>query len=282
MIGDMARPMADREIDVGSVRDDGREVMLARLASGAVLGAIAVAAAFVGGWTYNALVAVASVLMAYEWDRLCAGPSFGPFALVHAAAVAMAVGLTAADRVGLALLAVAMAAVLTAIFARGGGRDPRFIAGGLVYIAVPAVAAVWLRADQDWGRLAVLGLFAVVWATDTGAYFTGKAIGGPRLAPLISPGKTWAGLLGGTAAAVIAALLVGTVSGLQPMWLVALAGALLSLLGQIGDLGKSKVKRHFHVKDSGNLIPGHGGIIDRLDSTLATMPILALVLTLWL
>lgn len=266
----------------GSSAPPRREMFWARLASGVVLSLFALGATFVGGWPFNIIIALAGVLMAYEWDRLCGGPALGPFGTMHAAFIFLAVVLTGSGRVGPALLAVVVGAVVTAVLARGRGRDARWVAGGLVYIAVPVVATVWLRGQEDWGRLAVLGLFFVIWATDTGAYFTGRTIGGPRLAPSISPGKTWSGLWGGIASATLMALIVGQLADLQPLWLVGLAGALLSLVGQIGDLGKSKVKRHFQVKDSGSLIPGHGGIIDRLDSTLATMPLLAIALALWL
>lgn len=266
----------------GSSAPPRREMVWVRIASGVVLSLFALTATLVGGWPFNVIIATAGVLMAYEWDRLCGGPAFGLFGGLQSAAIVVAVALTGSGRVGAALAVAMLAAAGIALLARRRGRDARWIAGGMLYISIPVIATVWLRGNEDWGRLAVLGLFAVIWATDTGAYFTGRTIGGPRLAPRISPGKTWSGLWGGVASATIAALIVGHFAALHPLWLVGLAGALLSLVGQIGDLGKSKVKRHFHVKDSGNLIPGHGGIIDRLDSTLATMPLLAIALAIWL
>jgi phosphatidate cytidylyltransferase len=257
------------------------EMLAARIASGMVLATIAISGALIGGWTFALLIAALGMLMTFEWDRLCGGPAFGPFGTMHAAAVAGASLATGAGRLGPALLLVLAVAVFTAILARGRGRDWRWLVSGLLYISIPAIAAVWIRGDEDWGRLAILGLFAVIWSTDTGAYFAGRAIGGPKLAPSISPGKTWAGLVGGVAAATVAAMVVGELAALHPIWVIGVAGALVSLVGQVGDLGKSKVKRHFGVKDSGTLIPGHGGIIDRLDSTLATLPLLAIALVLW-
>ena len=278
----MGPAVAEATSPAGSLPPKRRELLFARVASAVVLALLALGATLVGGWAFNIVIAIAGVLMVYEWDRLCGGPAYGPFGTAHAATVVLAVILTGNGRVGAALAVVLLAAMLTSVLARGRGRDARWVAGGQLYIAIPVIACVWLRADEDVGRLAVLGLFAIVWATDTGAYFTGRTIGGPRLAPTISPGKTWSGLWGGVAAATVVALIVGHLASLEPLWVVGVAGALLSLVGQIGDLGKSKVKRHFQVKDSGTLIPGHGGMIDRLDSTLATMPLLAIALALWL
>ncbi|MBM3506314.1 MAG: phosphatidate cytidylyltransferase [Alphaproteobacteria bacterium] len=258
------------------------ETLVARLISGFVLAVVATFGAVAGGWTFTVLIAALGTLMAFEWDRLCGGPLYGPYGSMHAAAVTGAAVLTGTGRIGAAVLLVVATAVVGAMLARGRGRDVRWLTGGLLYIAIPTIAAVWIRSDHEWGRLAILGLFAVIWSTDTGAYFAGRTIGGPKLAPTISPGKTWAGLIGGILAAILAALIVARLADLEPLWLVAALGALVSLVGQIGDLGKSKVKRHFGVKDSGNLIPGHGGIIDRLDSTLATLPLLAIALALWL
>ena len=141
-----------------------------------------------------------------------------------------------------------------------------------------ALAAVWLRADSGAGRLAVLWLFAVIWATDTGAYFTGRTLGGPKLAPRLSPGKTWAGVAGGMAAACLAGLAAATVADFGPVWALVLASAVLSLVGQGGDLAISGMKRHFDAKDSGHIIPGHGGVLDRLDSTVASVLLLAALL----
>lgn len=258
-----------------------RDAFALRIASAVVMAIIALAGAYIGGWTFKFLMAVIAILAAYEWDRLCGGPAFGPFGTLAAAACAAAVVMTGTGRVGAAFVLVLVAAVLTAILARGRGRDARWLVGGLLYVGIPAIAGVWIR-DSEWGRLAILGLFAVVWSTDTGAYFAGKTFGGPKLAPAISPGKTWSGLVGGVVAATVAALVVGHFAPPVPLWSVGAVGALLSLVGQVGDLGKSKVKRHFQVKDSGNLIPGHGGVIDRLDSTMATLPVLAIFLALWL
>ena len=257
-----------------------RDALALRAASAAVMAVIAITGAAIGGWTFNFLIALIAVLIAFEWDRLTGGPAFGPFGTMMAGTAVTVAVLTGTGRMAGAFLVVALAAALIGMLARGRGRDPRWLVGGLLYLAIPCIAGVWIR-DTEWGRLAILGLFAVIWSTDTGAYFAGKTFGGPKLAPTISPGKTWSGLVGGVLAATIAALIVGHFAPPIPLLYVGAVGALLSLVGQIGDLGKSKVKRHFQVKDSGNLIPGHGGVIDRLDSTMATLPVLAIALALW-
>jgi phosphatidate cytidylyltransferase len=143
---------------------------------------------------------------------------------------------------------------------------------GCAYILLAAIGLVWLRADSATGRADWLFLVALVWASDIGAYVAGRAIGGPRLAPRISPGKTVSGALGG----LLAAVLVGIVAALSlaasysaSPWRAALLAGLLGVVAQAGDLGESYVKRHFGVKDSGRLIPGHGGLLDRLDALLA-------------
>jgi len=152
---------------------------------------------------------------------------------------------------------------------RGGAAS---LMAGCAYILLAAIGLVWLRADSATGRADWLFLVALVWASDIGAYVAGRAIGGPRLAPRISPGKTVSGALGG----LLAAVLVGIVAALSlaasysaSPWRAALLAGLLGVVAQAGDLGESYVKRHFGVKDSGRLIPGHGGLLDRLDALLA-------------
>lgn len=143
-------------------------------------------------------------------------------------------------------------------------------AAGALWIVLAAAALVWLRADPAAGRANVLLLLVAVWASDIGAYLVGRLAGGPRLAPRVSPGKTWSGAAGGLLAAAAAGAAAGGGHG-------ALAGALLSVLAQAGDLAESAAKRRAGVKDSGALIPGHGGLLDRLDGLLAAAPAAALL-----
>jgi phosphatidate cytidylyltransferase len=155
---------------------------------------------------------------------------------------------------------------------RAGHAGAASLLAGAIYILLAGAGLTWLRADPVTGRANLVFLLVLVWASDIGAYMAGRAIGGPRLAPRISPGKTVAGALGG----LFAAVLVGVVAGLSlaashpiSLWRAGMLAGLLGIVAQAGDLGESFVKRRFGVKDSGRLIPGHGGLLDRLDALLA-------------
>jgi phosphatidate cytidylyltransferase len=148
---------------------------------------------------------------------------------------------------------------------------------GLAYVILAGVAVLWLRHDPVAGRADVLFLLSIVWAGDIGAYLVGRWIGGPRLAPHISPGKTWSGSVGGLLAAIAAGSLAAHFLSDAATWRAMLIAAALSVVAQAGDLLESFVKRRLQVKDSGHLIPGHGGLFDRLDGVLAAAPVAALL-----
>jgi phosphatidate cytidylyltransferase len=150
------------------------------------------------------------------------------------------------------------------------------LAVGVLYVGVAGLALIWLRADGIAGRMNVLFLLLVVWASDIGAYLVGRALGGPKLAPTISPGKTWSGAAGGLLAAAAVGLAIALSASGLPGWTTLVAGA-LGVVSQGGDLLESAIKRRFGVKDSGRLIPGHGGLLDRLDGVLAAAPMAALL-----
>lgn len=155
---------------------------------------------------------------------------------------------------------------------------PGLFSAGLLYVAIAGTSLLWLRADPVSGRADVLFVLLIVWAGDIGAYVVGRWVGGPRLAPHISPGKTWSGAVGGLIAAVATGLLAAhfLATPVTP-WQPALIAVALSIVAQAGDLLESFVKRVLAVKDSGNLIPGHGGLFDRLDGVLAAAPVAALL-----
>ena len=147
---------------------------------------------------------------------------------------------------------------------------------GLAYVAIPCAALVWIR-GHDTGFYLVLAVLLIIWATDIGAYFAGRSLGGPKLAPTISPNKTWSGLGGGIVAAAVVAAISTSFSPVPNSISTALfLGMLLAVLGQAGDLFESWLKRRAGVKDSGTLIPGHGGLLDRVDGLVLSVPVFAI------
>jgi phosphatidate cytidylyltransferase len=224
---------------------------------------------YLGGNAFKVLAVLVAGLVAREWFRIIGEPAW----TYNCAAVVSGLIVTGAIWFPPPFQWVALvAAVLLAPFL----MDHKRLSGvGFVYAVLPALALVWLR-DQPHGFALVGWLVAAVVATDIGAYFAGRMIGGPKLAPRVSPNKTWAGLLGGMAAAALVGLLVFAFSDVfEPGTAMALS-AVLAVVAQGGDLGESALKRRFGVKDSGTILPGHGGIMDRLDGLLAAAPVVAL------
>ena len=265
--GVTAQPVAD-----GAMADLGPRVL-----SAIVMAAVALVALESGPIVFDILVAIGAAILAWEWTRLCGGGRFGWTGMVQAVAVVAVV--TAAwvlsPAVGVALIAAGCLGDYVA--ARVSGRvHPRWIAAGAVYIGLPCIAIVWLRGSEPAGQAVILWLMLTVWATDTGAYFAGRLVGGPKLAPRLSPKKTWAGLIG----AAVSAAAVGVVfarfdPGAPSPPVLGAAGAVTAIVAQGGDLAKSFVKRRFGAKDASQLIPGHGGLFDRVDGLLAAALVLA-------
>ena len=247
-----------------------------RVASAAVLAPVALGAAYLGGPVFIAAAGAAGLLAWLEWRRLLGRPGWDAAGLAGIAGLAAVCALFATVGAAAAAAAAAAGTVAVAGAERGrlGDRAAGLAGAGIVLFLV--VTALALRGDDAAGRATLFWLFAVVWASDTGAYAIGRTLRGPRLAPRISPAKTWAGALGGVAAAVGASILLGWLMA-RTGWvaerpapaLLAAAGALGSVVGQMGDLAESAVKRRVGAQDSGNLIPGHGGILDRADSFAA-------------
>jgi len=254
-----------------------------RFAMGVAMAGVAVTAAYLGGWPFRTLAAAAAAVMMIEWadmHRLTR-----PWAWIGAAAMAAAllgiseyfypVGEQLLDFEGADLNdnwrgfgAIAIVAVLL-----GAGSRRIALAGGFLYIGIPTFALLSL--SWVWETL-IFWVFAITWATDSCAYFAGRAIGGPKLAPRISPNKTWAGLIGGMAGAALFGWLVAFWFEMEPFFLW--SGAAMGAVAQLGDLYESWEKRRAGVKDSGGLLPGHGGVLDRLDGLLAVAIVTALAL----
>lgn len=230
---------------------------------------VALGAVWLGPPWFDLLWALVAALMAWEWQKLVMGrfDSAGMVLAGVAAAATLAVGLD----VRLAALVVALGPLLVHLLT-GRGKAP-WMGLGALYLALPAAALVWSR--QIGGAEPIFWLLAVVWATDVGAYAAGRGIGGPKLAPRVSPNKTWAGLLGGMLTAAGAGAGVALGLGAERWVEAAALGGLLAVLAQGGDLFESFVKRRFGVKDSSALIPGHGGLLDRFDGLLAAAPVVA-------
>jgi phosphatidate cytidylyltransferase len=231
---------------------------------------------WMGGVWFELFMAFLGLLMAHEWTNIVHQRSSSQFAL-HAAAVLCAALLP--QDVGV----VPTLAIIVGMTAIGSvsnlyrDRDKSLFAlAGIPYVALPVLALVLLRTDNVWGVHAIMWLMLVVWATDTFAYFAGRIIGGPKLAPVLSPKKTWAGLLGGMAGAASVSVIYAAY--FLPSW-AALAGvgAALAVVAQLGDIFESALKRRFNMKDSGNLIPGHGGILDRVDGLVVAGVVAAII-----
>ena len=243
-----------------------REIVL-RVASGVALAGLALGVTLYSAWSFLVLVVVGGALIAWEWGRLTRGNGFDTTALLAAIGVAVLAICVALGHPGYGFFLIAAASV--AIFLTGTDSLSRSWAlGGLAYAALPAAALVFLRSDQALGAIAVIYLFAVAWTTDTASYVGGRLIGGPKLAPRISPLKTWSGFFAGVIAPLLVGLVFATVLQDGSVWWLALVSMGLALACQMGDLLESWVKRQFGAKDISQLIPGHGGFLDRIDGLL--------------
>nr|WP_211112490.1 phosphatidate cytidylyltransferase [Azospirillum sp. SYSU D00513] len=241
--------------------------------SAVVLGPLVLAAVWIGGWTFHIMIALVAVLAVAEWIGLVPQDRRVPALVVAAAGVLAAI--VAQIALGPVLAVVLALAAAVALSIAGGGREQRLLGFGATYVALGGIGLVWLRDLPDDGLALLLFAMLAVWATDIGAYAAGRSIGGPKLAPRISPKKTWAGLIGGMVSAALVGWAVALAFGAEMPALALLAGAVVAVVSQVGDLFESAVKRRFDAKDSGRLIPGHGGILDRIDGLLVAAPVVA-------
>ena len=234
-----------------------------RIASAAVLAPLALVTAYSGGWPFVLFWSAAALAVLWEWMELVAGKAHRPLFISCAGAVAAAGLLVWLDRPISALLMLGLGALAAAIFAPSARR--LWVTLGIGYAGAMLLAPILLRHDAAYGFAVIVLLFAIVWTTDVCGYFAGRAFGGPKLMPVVSPKKTWSGAIAGTAGAMIVGLLVASLFGSFNTVAMLAITFVLSVLAQFGDLFESWVKRQFGAKDSSRLIPGHGGVMDRLD-----------------
>ena len=251
-----------------------------RAASAIVMALVILAATWFGGWTFRAIWAVVGGLVAYEWLTIIRQPRH--------VAISAAIGIACIGLAG----AVFTLPIIAALVAMGAGfiwisgGHVRMAPAGFVYAGVIAIAPAALRDVPQLGPWLIIWSFAVVWASDIAAYFTGRALGGPKLMPLVSPKKTWSGAVGGlvvgVACGLAVAVLARSMGVVTPLGIVMVGfvSMVATILGQMGDLAESAFKRHYDVKDSSNIIPGHGGFMDRLDAYWSVVALAGAILLL--
>jgi phosphatidate cytidylyltransferase len=244
-----------------------------RMIASVVMIAVASMALLFGDIAFWLLAVVISLFMMAEWSDLQKATAREKRLAQYSLSVPLAVMAPATlvlevhDFFALGLL------VGAAFFVAIVTRRPS-LGQGVIYCGLPVLALIFLR-RQDEGLLWAFWALSLVWATDIGAFFAGRSIGGPKLAPKLSPNKTWAGLIGGIVAASLLAIVLHVQYGLP--WRMTLATPFLAVLAQGGDLYESWLKRRAGVKDSGNILPGHGGLLDRLDGVVPVAPVAALL-----
>jgi phosphatidate cytidylyltransferase len=247
--------------------------LITRVASAVVLVPLAIAAAWAGGWYWTALVTLCAIGLFVEWLMMTGAAGNAPLLVTGAAVLAIAAPFLALRNVDIALLVLALGIVAVA-FRSSTSRS--WAIGGFLYAAAAQVASIVVRLDRSEGFFALVFILLVVWCSDIGGYFAGRTVGGPKLWPRVSPNKTWAGAVGG----LILSLLVAAgfaINGFGKTGPLLLVAAALSVASQLGDLFESAVKRRFGVKDSSQIIPGHGGLLDRLDGFVAAVVLAAIL-----
>jgi phosphatidate cytidylyltransferase len=253
--------------------EQGASNLLMRVVVALVLAPLALVIAYVGGWLWAVLVTLASIGLYVEWLMIVAASRETRVTAAGVVALAISGLCLALGRIDAALLALVVGVIGVALFASAERR--LWAVSGFLYAAAAEIASVLVRLDQIKGFAALILVLLVVWVTDIGGYFAGRGIGGPKLWPRVSPKKTWAGAIGGFAASLVVAggFAILDLGKTGPLLLF---GAALSIASQLGDLFESAVKRRFGVKDSSHIIPGHGGLLDRLDGFVAAIVLAAI------
>ncbi|MGI9381216.1 MAG: phosphatidate cytidylyltransferase [Methyloligellaceae bacterium] len=249
-----------------------------RIISALVLGTITLATIYWGGWIFIGFVLILFLAMVWEWGHMSRDASWDWIALLQGATGVCSVVFLYLGHVNYSVfILLLLAAIFFAISRRR--QDFIWVGFGLLYLGPPAIALVYLRQADTSGAILVFYLCLIVWMTDSMAYFVGRHFGGPKLWPRVSPKKTWSGALGGLGGAILVALLfqLTLIQSFDPT--VVMVAICLSVACQLGDLLESSLKRHFDRKDSSQLIPGHGGVLDRVDGLI--MVVVAAALYAW-
>jgi len=253
--------------------DQGSRNLVTRILAALVLIPVAIALAYAGGWLWLSLVVLAAIGLYVEWLMVVGAARQMRVVAAGVVALVLAGAGLALGRIEMSLGILALGVAVTAVTA---AERRGWVALGLGYASAALVASVLVRLDQVWGFVALMLILLIVWVTDIGGYFAGRGLGGPKLWPRVSPKKTWAGAIGGfTASLAVAAGFAAL--GLGKMIPLLLLAAVLSIVSQLGDLFESAVKRAFGVKDSSQIIPGHGGLLDRLDGYVFAVVAAALI-----
>jgi phosphatidate cytidylyltransferase len=252
--------------------EGGSRNLLMRVLAAMVLAPLAIAIAYAGGWLWTVLVMLAAIGLFVEWLMIVGLARESRVTGPGGAALALAGFYLAAGRIDAASVVLVIGLCAVAVLSP---ERRIWTATGFLYAAAAELASVLVRLDQAYGFAALMLVLLVVWVTDIGGYFAGRGIGGPKLWPRVSPKKTWAGAIGGFAASLViaAAFAAFKLGQIGPLLLL---GAALSVASQLGDLFESAVKRRFGVKDSSQIIPGHGGLLDRLDGFVAAIVLAAI------
>ncbi len=246
--------------------------LLTRIIAASVLIPLAVAIAYAGGWLWTALVTLAAIGLYVEWLMVVGGAAEKRVAVSGVIALVVAGLCLASARIDVALVVLAVGLVAVGLTTP---ERRNWTEAGFLYAAAAEIASVLLRLDAVKGFAALIFVLLIVWMTDSGGYFAGRGIGGPKLWPRVSPKKTWAGAIGGLIASLAVAGVFAALDLGKAGPLLTISGA-LSVVSQLGDLFESAVKRRFGVKDSSQIIPGHGGLLDRLDGFVAAVAVAAL------
>jgi phosphatidate cytidylyltransferase len=265
--------VTEGEAAPGAVAEPPSRNLLMRILAAAVLAPLAIAIAYAGGWLWAGLVMLAAIGLYVEWLAIIGVARQTPVVVAGVAALTAAGICLATGQIDAAWLVLAVGFAAVAVLA---SQQRGWAATGFGYAAAAEIASVLVRRDPADGFAALILILLVVWVTDIGGYFAGRGIGGPKLWPRVSPNKTWAGAVGGFVLSLIVAAGFAA-CGLGKTGPLLLLGAVLSIASQLGDLFESAVKRRFGVKDSSHIIPGHGGLLDRLDGFVAAIVLAAIL-----